>query len=155
MEDTENEAPSMDAERVEQPWEERAEDLLKTWEAFALKQGGLHYRAAKKAKCMFTVFGLPSMLLPIMTSVLSPFVTDPFFITVMMLTAGVVSGIATFFDFGRKRADHLRYEALFSAYAIDIQMIMAKPKRHREACDVVMEREKMTLKQLSGGAPPM
>ena len=142
-----------DESRKELLWESREEDLLKMWmeemKINSLKQG----KKARETKKLYALFGVPATLVPIVLSGLSSLEIDPLVNSLLMIMTGSLIGISTFFNLGKKFAQHFEYEHKYDELARELEKELKKPKRHRIACDVYMEKIYMTYNGLNARAP--
>lgn len=138
--------------RKELLWEEREQNLLLRWKDQMEKQAKLHKKSGRRYKKLYAIFGVPSALIPIITSGLTNFIS-PLTQSILMITTGTLIGISTFFNLGRKYTEHLEFQARYDELARDLEKELAKPKRHRVACDVYMERIYLQFSGLNARAP--
>jgi hypothetical protein len=149
--------PSIDDEgRKELLWESREEDLLLEWCTECKKRSALHDIQGKRNKVRFSIFGIPSVLMPIMLGGVSGVVPcNSLIYSLGFMGSGLFSGVNMFFNFGKKAQLHLDYSSKFSELANDILAELCKPKRHRVACDVYLERVKMSFNALCSQSPTL
>ena len=142
-----------DETRKELLWEAREEQLLKKWmdEMFICsKKQGIKARHTKK---LYALVGVPATLLPIVLSGLTSLEIEPLVNSLLMITTGSLIGISTFFNLGKKFAQHFEYEHKYDELARELEKELKKPKKHRIACDVYMEKIYMTYNGLNARAP--
>jgi hypothetical protein len=142
-----------DENRKELLWEEREEGLLKIWMnemVISSKKQGIKARQTKK---IYALVGVPATLLPIILSGLTSLEIEPLVNSLLMITTGSLIGVSTFFNLGKKFAQHFEYEHKYDELAKELQKELNKPKRHRVACDVYMEKIYMTYNGLNARAP--
>lgn len=142
-----------DVNRKELLWETREEELLKIWmnemKENSIKQG----IAGRRTKKLYALFGVPATLVPIVLSGLSSLEIDPLVNSLLMIMTGSLIGISTFFNLGKKFAQHFEYEHKYDELARELEKELKKPKRHRIACDVYMEKIYMKYSGLNARAP--
>jgi len=142
-----------DINRKELLWESREEDLLKKW-AIQMKENSIaHGKKARSTKKLYALFGLPSTLIPITLSGLSSLHIDPLTNSLLMILTGSLIGISTFFNLGKKFSTHFEYEHKYSELSMELEKELRKPKKHRLACDVYMEKIYMKYNGLNERAP--
>ena len=143
-----------DNQRKELLWENREEILLEEWMENMEAQSKKHRVKGDKFKQLYKLFGIPAILIPIALSSLSNQLEgSPLINSMLMLLAGICSGISNFLNFGRLYSEHYNYEQLYNEMANELKKELSKPKRHRIACDVFMERVYMRYSALNSGAP--
>ena len=150
----ENSESKDDPLRKELLWEQREEIFLQKIVEDCKKQSKLHRRKGKKFKKLYTGFGIPSTLLPIILSGLTEQLNMyPLVHSLVMITSGILTGVSTFMNFGRKYEEHFNYEAKYGGLAGDISTELCKPKSFRVACDVYLERVRLLYGNLNSNAP--
>lgn len=69
------------------------------------------------------------------------------------MVIGILSGINTFFNYGKKENLHNQYQGLYDELACFIQHELVKPKKYRIACDVFLEKINNKMSNLNNHAP--
>jgi hypothetical protein len=72
-----------------------------------------------------------------------------------MMGVGLFSGVGMFFNFGKKEQLHFEYMNRFFELANEIEAELSKPKRHRIACDVYMEKIKQEYNKYTSLSPTL
>ena len=144
---------SDDVNRKELLWESREEELLQKWMDEMIINSKKQGIKARKTKKLYALLGVPATLLPIVLSGLSSLDIDPLTNSLLMIATGSLIGISTFFNLGKKFAQHFEYEHKYDELARELQKELRKPKRHRIACDVYMEKIYMNYNGLNARAP--
>lgn len=143
-----------DQNRREMPWEKNSEQLLLKWSSDSKKRSSLHNIAGKKNKIKYAVFGVPSILIPIILGGVSPVVgCNSIVYSLGMMGAGMFSGMNLFFNYGKKEQSHFDFENKFAEFSNEIDSQLSIPKRFRIACDVYMERMKIRYNSLCSESP--
>ena len=143
-----------DPDRAELLWSSRQEKVLRVWQTDMLKRSKVHAAKATKYKRLYTIFGLPSALIPIVLSTLSGVLKDHELAnSLLLLVAGVLVATTTFLNLGKRFAVHAEFETHYDQLARRVDKELAKPKRHRIACDVYMEKIELKLSGLNSRAP--
>ena len=150
-----SESSSEDAlDRVELLWDSKNQELIVEWANECKENAKLHNKQGKRFKCMHTLLGIPTMLVPVFIGAFSnQLELAPVTQSVLMLFSGALSTISQFFDFSSRSQRHLEYEARYSELAAEIDVELVKPKARRLACDVYLERCMNERNRLAGGAP--
>jgi len=143
-----------DENRKELLWEHREEELLTKWKDELYGNSKQHRKSGKKFKKLYAIFGVPATLIPIIMSGLTNQLED-YSLTqsLLMITTGTLVGISTFFNLGKRFAQHFEYEHRYDELAREIEKELKKPKRHRLACDVYMEKIYLKYSGLNARAP--
>ena len=143
-----------DLNRKELLWESREEVLLEKWMLDMFDSSKKQGICGKKYKKLYAVFGVPSILMPlIMSGFTAQLEKQPLISSLLMITTGSLIGISTFFNLGKRFTQHFEYEHRYYELALEIEKEMKKPKKHRIACDVYIEKIYMTYCGLNARAP--
>lgn len=150
-----SESSSEDAsDRVELMWDSRNQDLIIHWGNECKANAKLHNKAGKKFKWLYSIVGVPTMLIPVLIGSFSTqLALAPLTQSVCMLCSGALSTISQFFDFSGRSSAHFEYEARYSELASEIDVECCKPKARRVACDVYLEHCLNARNRLGAGAP--
>lgn len=152
---SQNSIPSEDDHtRKELPWETRGEKILLNWYEDCKKRSKAHDLKGKRYKNHYAVFGIPSILIPIILGGVSSIVPcNSIIYSLGMMTSGLFSGTNLFFNFGKQTACHQQFSAKYFELSTEIESELSKPKRFRVACDVYIERIKNKYNSLCTQAP--
>ena len=143
-----------DSQRKELLWEKREEILLLNWCDDCQKRSKRHEAKGKENKIKYGLFAVPVILIPIILGGLSQVMPcHSLGYSLGMMSAGLFGGINAFWNFGKKMQLHFEYANRFAELAVDIQAELAKPKRHRIACNLYVGQSKMKYQGLSSNAP--
>lgn len=86
---------------------------------------------------------MPSVLIPIILGGLSSIIPcNSLASSVVLMVAGLFFGITMFFDFAQKQEEYSNTANKFFELNTNIAAELSKPKSHRVACDVYLERIK-------------
>ena len=130
-------------QRKELLWERREEDLINSWSLDCVARSVFHNEKSRENKIKFGIFGLPAVLIPIILSGISPLLPcNSLTSSIILMFAGLFSGITMFFNFGRKQEEHNNTSNKFFELHTDISSELSKPKIYRIACDVYLEQIK-------------
>jgi hypothetical protein len=152
--DSTNPASEDDPERREMMWRSKAEDLVHTIRDGAKAQSAKHGKAAWKARRLYQVFGLPTVIIPLAGSVAAQFLPEAG-VSAMMLASGICAGVNTFLNYGQKAQAHFEYSARWDEIATTVAFEMAKPRADRTAADVFLERLRNRTSALRAAEPPV
>ena len=144
-----------DLHRKELIWETREENLLLDWKKDCLIRNIKHLKKSKSNKFYFVLFGVPSVLIPIILgAVSSVFPCNSIYYNFGVMCSGLLNGINIFFNFGKQEQQHLMYMNKYFELSNEIDSELSKPKRFRNACDVYIERIKQEYNNLVKHSPP-
>ena len=149
--------PSVDDDqRKELLWERREESLLLQWCEDCKSRSGQHEKKGNLNKTKFGLFSIPSILIPIILGGVSSVVPCHSLIySLGMMSAGLFGGVNAFFNFGKKESEHFEFMNRFFELANEIESELSKPKRHRIACDVYVEKIKQIYNKLCSASPTL
>lgn len=141
--------------RPDLPWTDKTEKEVWDIQDQCLKLAARHSVAQKKAKCKYTIFGLPSMLIPLVTGGLGSYLEPDYewVRSVALITTALNSGVLQFFNFGGKQSRHNEAAGKYSELADMIKMELSKPKHFRLSCDVFLERVFVKYQNINNMAP--
>ena len=145
-----------DTERKELLWTGKQEQILKEWKAEMIQRSEFHGLKGRKYRKLYNLFGLPSVIIPIVLSALSDTLKKENYDLInalLLLSAGVFAGVNAFLNFGKKFANHIEFENRYDELARRIDKELAKPKKNRLACDVYMEKIQLRYSSLNVRAP--
>ena len=134
--------PSKDDEnRKELPWESREERIIQKWAKDCKRRSIYHTVKAKQTKLKYSIFGVPTILIPIVLGGVSSVIPCHSIIySVGMMLSGLLSATSMFFNYGKKTEEHFNYGNKFFELSNEIDSELCKPKRHRIDCSVYMEK---------------
>jgi len=149
----ENSNSDRDVTRIEEKWTNENEQLLRKWGNDALETSKLHGKKARKYKTLYNFFGLPSCLIPIILSIVEPYIEIKLLFSIFLCVVGILNGILIFFDFSKKKFLHFEYEAKYSDYSLNMDAILCKKKQFRQSFDVILMESLMEMIHLNDSAP--
>ena len=145
-----------DPSRRELLWETREEFVIGEWKERCSESSKAHGAKARKTKRWFTALSLPTIILPLVLSGFSEYLSShPTANSVLLLTTASLTGLSAFLNLGKKSQLHFNSEASYADLALSIQAELCKPKRARLACDVYLERTRSQLSALDKVALPV
>jgi len=118
-----------------EPYTEKNEKLLREYLDHSRVQSAKHYKKAKKLKLYHRVFGLPSMLIPLIYSPIAAFFKGEDGIDVatvcVLVTTAIFSGTTQFFNFSEKSQKHFEFEAKYADLITTINGELLKQRNYR------------------------
>ena len=73
--------------------------------------------------------------------------------SIIMMVSALFNATLMFFNFGKKQSDHSNYANLYIELSYEIESELCKPKSHRPACDVFLEKIKSKYTNLIKTSP--
>lgn len=141
----------------EEAWNQAGEDLVSGWAEQCMEKSEYHSGKESKNKVLHAIFGLPSILLPVLLAAATPLIDtldEAALIQVSgLITIGVVSSINTFFNFDKKSARHQEYSARYNELATDVQYQLFKGREFRVSSDEFIARVQTKFNNLNEKAP--
>ena len=145
-------------DRSEMLWNSKLELLFHHW-ALECKDNAIrHNLEAKRKKILYRLFGIPAVIIPItMASMTKLIEEDSYHATLInsigYLITGSLTAINTFINYASQYEKHYNTEVRYMELYTDIESILIKPKKDRQAADVVLERYKLKLEHINEYAP--
>ena len=141
--------------RLDLPWSETTEKELEGIQEKCQELSKCHDMAMRRSKCRYTVFGLPSMLIPLIAGGISEHLNEDteWVRSVALIVTAVNSGIMQFFNFGSKQSQHNEAAGKYQELSDMVKMELSKPKEFRVSCDVFMERIFVKYQNINSTAP--
>ena len=143
-----------DLNRKELLWEEREEKIFEKWLKNCKIKSVKHEKKAKICKIKYGMCSIPSITIPIIVSGLSSSIScDSTENSILMMVTALFTCINTFFNYGKRQEKHEQYSNKYFELANEIESELSKPKRHRIACDVYLEKIKQKVNNLYATEP--
>lgn len=144
--------------RIEMLWTNKIESLFRHWAAECKDNAILHNKTAKKKKCLYRTFGIPSIIIPLCMASFTQLYSDDHYYSLYVnsigyLITGTLSGINTFLNYASQYEKHYYSEIRYQELYTDIQSILIKPKKDRQPADVLLEKIKLRFEHINEYAP--
>jgi hypothetical protein len=148
---------SEDADREEMKWESKQEQYVTKLRDDCLELSNEHNVASLNNKSKYIHFSLPAIILPLLLGTISQFVPSGYeYINSVGLTVtGVLNGVNTFYNYGKKTTVQNEFAGKYAELAGYISTELVKPKRHRIALDVFLEKITTKLNDINNSAPQL
>lgn len=155
--DSKKSSESHDREREEQPWTEKSEKFIRKIQQECISKAHAYDKASRDSKKKYTQCALPSVVLPVIMSVVSPYLpADYKYIDgISLASIAVLNGLSTFFNYGKKFSQYSEYNGKYSDLASYIEVELSKSRRFRVAADIFLERCSVRIADLNNNAPFM
>ena len=144
--------------REEMVWTTKIETIFHHWSFECKESAKKHNQFARRNRCFYHLFGIPSVIIPIVMASVNQVLGDEHESTVIVnsigyLLTGTFTGITTFLNFSSKYEKHFYTEIRYNELYTDIQSLLIKPKRNRIAADVALEQFKLRFEHINEYAP--
>lgn len=145
-----------DVGRKELLWTKKIEDVIKGWHHNCLNFASTHGKRAKYHKKIFYWLSIPAAVIPMALASSSELITENWKIItiVSLITTGTINIVIGFKNPGKRAESHLNFESLYNQLAVEITSELVKPKCHRQAADVFIQRIMDRYNSLNDRAPP-
>ena len=150
-----NSTSSIDIQRDEALWDQKSNDLIKKWKNEIDKSIKIHDIKAKKNKLMFNCFSIPTIVLPITSSILQPHIPNQLIISILMLCAGLFSSLVAFLDFSSKKSRHEIASNSYCEISVNIEEILSTSKRFRTPVDITVRTILLKINAVRSKSPPI
>lgn len=141
----------------EEAWNKAGEELVSDWAEQCMDRSKKHAAQESRAKVFHSIFGLPSILLPVVLAAMTPIIDqmeDAAYVQVSgLVVIGIVSSINTFYNFDKKAARHGEYSARYNELATDVQYQLFKGREFRVSSDEFIARVQTKFNNLNEKAP--
>ena len=145
-----------DESRKELLWETREENVLNKWKNEMSNLSEEHNVSGRYYKKLYSIINLPATIIPIVLGgVNSKLGNYEFLQTILMILSGSLIGVSTFYNLGQLYSSHFEFENKYDTLSRELEKELQKPKRHRMACDLYMERIYLKYSSLNANAPDM
>lgn len=147
-----------DDTRKEMLWSTKLEALFTHWACECKDNAKEHNRIAKQKKCFYRLLGIPAIIIPLCMASFGQIYSDSHDYTIYVnsigyLLTGTLTGINTFINFAAQYEKHYYSEIRYIELYTDIQSILIKSKKDREAADICLERIKLKFDHINEYAP--
>ena len=151
-----NTSESKDDHRIEMLWDGKHEELLNSWKKQMLINAKKHNNKAKIYKKLYIIFGIMSMIFPIIVSGLNEnviFDIDSRIISFVMIWIGILNGTILLFNFSKLTTLHSESENKYENLCLDIECELFKKKVDRIASDVFLNTVRLKYENLKTVSP--
>lgn len=146
---------SEDDDRLEMKWTNKQENYIDEVKRLCEQKSKMYDIASHKCKRKYNFYSLPTIVIPLLLSVVNPYISNQYEIIQSsgMALVSILTGLNTFYNYGKKCERYNEYASKYDEIVNDIDLEMSKPKRYRTACDVYLERVKIRKNQTDNSAP--
>tara|TARA_R110002126_G_scaffold72403_4_gene181041 strand:- start:465 stop:950 length:486 start_codon:yes stop_codon:yes gene_type:complete len=151
-----NNSVSKDDYRVEMLWTSKHDKLLLSWSKQMVINSDKHNNKSKIYKKLYIIFGVLTMIFPIIISGLNEnviFDIDSRIISFIMIWVGILNGITLFFNFSKMTTLHSESSNKYENLCLDIEAELFKKKIHRIQSDVFLNTIRLKYESLKTIAP--
>lgn len=145
-------------DRNEMLWNNRLETLFIHWAMECKEKAQKHNDEAKRKKILYRCFGIPAVIIPITMASANQLMGEDTYHSKLInsigyLLTGALTAVNTFINYAAQYEKHYSTEVRYMELHTDIESILIKPKKDRQAADVVLERYKLKIEHINEYAP--
>lgn len=145
---------STDIDRVEMKWNNNLEKKLHEWLDLCKDISIAHSKMAKKRKKCHYILSIPTIIIPLFMGFTQQYFGEehdfyPLISSSGYLITGSLTAVNTFLGYSSKYVEHEVASNRYEEVMYEIDSILIKPKKHRQAADVCMERIKNNIESLN------
>lgn len=141
----------------EEEWSTAAEKLISDWAVDCDARAKTHNEKKKMNGWLHAVFGLPSILLPVVMAAMTPIIDEsPHAVAVQvggLVCIGALGTINTFFNFKSESSRHAEFASRFSELHSDVKYQLYKSREFRVPSDEFIARVQTKFDSLVERAP--
>ena len=146
---------SSDFSREEEKWTKKHNEFMNKICNESKSACISHNIAYKKKLYYYRVLSIPTMILPIITAGINEYINDDlkYITTCFMVLSSGCGLINTLYNFGKSSQQHNEYAGKYSELCQQIEYVLCRSKKNRQACDVSMQKYIFKLQSLNSNAP--
>jgi hypothetical protein len=144
---------SVDTERSEEQWTDRNEQYFLDMKQDCLHKSNIHSIISHKNKKRYMWSSLPITVLPLILVNIDYLNPVKEIQTVGLTLVSVLNGINTLYNFSKKCEVHNSYSGKYADLACEIDKIMIRRKKYRNAFDVSLEKISTKMRNIDDTAP--
>jgi len=153
-EDKMSNSVSLDITRTEMKWCENHEELLRKWSDECTEYANIHKRISKRKKLIYYIFQFPIITIPFILGFTASYYGEDteynkYLSSFGNMTLGIISGINAFLNYSKEYVQHETCENRYNEICMDIESILVKKKRYRQASDLVLEKYTQKIEALN------
>ena len=139
----------------EESWSEQNEkyflDVKEECENKAFELDKASHTSKKKYNCV----SIPSIILPIVFSVVNPYIPEEhnYVNSILLASVSVLNTVNSFYNYGKKCESYSEYSNKYAEVASMIDLELIKGKEFRTSLDVFMERIRTKINNLNTNCP--
>ena len=145
--------------RKDEPWSDKHEALAKEWLNDSKTASEGHNKAGKASKKNHIIWGLPSVLIPLVFGGVCALLNNdpslPYVSFTGFTLSGVFGGIDKFFDYSGKHTAHMNFSAKYADIVSDIKYQLSMSREFREDPDSWLTRLEAKYDGTGSAAPDL
>ena len=146
---------SEDTSRDEEKWDERKEKFFNKIKDDCLHQSNVHNIISHKNKRRYMLASIPATIIPLALVNLDIFSPQKEVQMIGLTLVSIINGVNTLYNFSKKCEVHNAYAGKYADLASEIDKILIRKKKHRQAFDVMLEKITTKKRYIDDSAPPV
>lgn len=143
----------------EMNWSNNIVNYLEKIKKYCSEKSIAHNKASNKNKLYYTILAIPCILLPLVSSAITPFLDgedNSIFQPVILTSIGILNSVSSFFNFGKNTALHSEYGNKYNDIVENIDLTLIKDIESRpKNWELYVESIKAEKQKLDDNAPPL
>ena len=131
---------SEDNSRSEEKWDERKEQFFIKIKDDCLHQSNVHSVISHRNKRKYMLSAIPTTIIPLILVNIDIFTPQKEVHIIGLTMCSILTGLNTLFNFSKKCEVHNSFAGKYAELASDIDKILIRKKKHRQAFDVMLEK---------------
>ncbi len=153
IEEDDNSKGSEDTQRLEEKWDERKEIFFKKIKEDCLHQSNTHNIISHKNKKRYMWASIPATIIPLALVNIDIFAPQKEVQMVGLTLVSIINGVNTLYNFSKKCEVHNSFAGKYADLASEIDKILIRKKKYRQAFDVLLEKITTKKRNLDDTAP--
>jgi hypothetical protein len=148
-----NSKGSEDTSRSEEKWDERKERYFKNIKQDCLHKSDIHSIISHKNKKRYMLASIPATIIPLILVNIDIFTPQKEIQMAGLTLVSIINGVNTLYNFSKKCEVHNTYSGKYADLASEIDKILIRKKKYRQAFDVLLEKITNKKRQIDDSAP--
>ena len=144
---------SEDNSRLEEKWDERKEQFFIKIKDECLHQSNVHSVISHRNKRKYMLSAIPTTIIPLILVNIDIFAPHKEIQMIGLTLVSIINGVNTLYNFSKKCEVHNTYSGKYADLASEIDKILIRKKKHRQAFDVMLEKITTKKRYIDDTAP--
>ena len=144
---------SEDTSRDEEKWDGRKEVFFIKIKDECLHQSNVHSVISHRNKRKYMLSAIPTTIIPLILVNIDIFAPHKEIQMIGLTLVSIINGVNTLYNFSKKCEVHNSFAGKYSDLASEIDKILIRKKKHRQAFDVMLEKITTKKRYIDDTAP--
>jgi hypothetical protein len=144
---------SEDTSRDEEKWDGRKEQFFIKIKDECLHQSNVHSVISHRNKRKYMLSAIPTTIIPLILVNIDIFAPHKEIQMIGLTLVSIINGVNTLYNFSKKCEVHNSFAGKYSDLASEIDKILIRKKKHRQAFDVMLEKITTKKRYIDDTAP--